>query len=116
MGELGLHELEDVLLERQRVINSMHARQLRVMATIASRFGGEYQSEQVGLWLKWSSNWAADRVSLAAKAVDRLPASLAALERGEIDLYPGCSMPAHRADTDHTQAFPDGPTAPENSE
>ena len=57
------------------------------MAEIAARFGGEYKSEQVGLLLKWSPNWAADRVDLAEKVVDRLPASLAALERGEIDLY-----------------------------
>jgi hypothetical protein len=87
MGELGLHELEDVLLECQHVINSAQAKQLRVMAEIAARFGGEYKSEQVGLLLKWSPNWAADRVDLAEKLVDRLPASLAALERGEIDLY-----------------------------
>ena len=82
-----MHELEDVLLECQRVINSMHAMQLRAMTAIAARDGGEYKSEQVGLLLKWSPNWAADRVCLAEKVVDRLPASLAALERGEIDLY-----------------------------
>jgi hypothetical protein len=29
-------------------------------------------------------------------------------------VFPGCSMSAHRADIDHTIAFPDGPTAPEN--
>jgi hypothetical protein len=61
MGELGLSELEDVLLECQRVINSMHAVQLRDIAAIAARDGGEYKSEQVGLLLKWSPNWAADR-------------------------------------------------------
>jgi hypothetical protein len=54
---------------------------------MAARDGGEYESEQVGLLLKWSPNWAADRVGLAEKVVDRLPASLAALGRGEIDLY-----------------------------
>jgi hypothetical protein len=85
--QLGIHQLEEVLLECQRVINSMHATQLRAMAAIAGRDGGEYKSEQVGLLLKWSPNRAADRVCLAEKVVDRLPASLAALERGEIDLY-----------------------------
>jgi hypothetical protein len=54
---------------------------------MAARDGGEYESEQVGLLLKWSPNWAADRGGLAEKVVDRLPASLAALERGEIGLY-----------------------------
>jgi hypothetical protein len=43
------------------------------MAELAARFGGEYKSEQVGLLLKWSPNWAADRVYLAEKVVDRLP-------------------------------------------
>ena len=86
MGELALYELEQVLLESQREINSLHARQLRAMAAIA-RYGGEYKAEQVGLLLKWPPNWAADRVDLAEQVVDRLPASLAALERGEIDLY-----------------------------
>jgi hypothetical protein len=81
-----MHELEDVLPECQRVINSTHATQLRAMAEIAARDGGEFKSEQVGLLLKWSTNWAADRVHLAEKVVDRLPASLAAPERGEIDL------------------------------
>jgi hypothetical protein len=46
------------------------------MTEIALRYGGECQSEQVGLLLKWSPNWAADRVDLAEKVVDRLPASL----------------------------------------
>jgi hypothetical protein len=38
----------------------MQAMQLRAMAAIAGRDGGEYKSEQVGLLLKWSPNWAAD--------------------------------------------------------
>ena len=49
MGQLGLYELEEILLEQQRRINSLHAGQLRVMAEIAVRFGGEYPAEQVGL-------------------------------------------------------------------
>jgi hypothetical protein len=49
---MGLHELEDVLLKCQRVINSLRATQLPVMAGIASRFGGECKSEQVGLLLR----------------------------------------------------------------
>src|SRR4051794_3345658 len=82
-----IRQLEDALLECQREINSLHARQLRVMAEIAAVHGGRYRAEQVALLLKWSSSWAADQVSLAEQVVDRLPGSLAALERGEIDLY-----------------------------
>jgi len=87
MDEDKIRELEEILLECQRGINSLHARQLRVMAGIAAAYGGKYRSEQVGLLLKWSPHWAADQVALAESVVGRLPASLAALERGEIDLY-----------------------------
>ncbi|MEO6088650.1 MAG: DUF222 domain-containing protein [Umezawaea sp.] len=80
-------QLEDALLECQRDINSLHARQLRIMAEIAATEGGRYRSEQVALLLTWSSNWAANQVALAEGAVGRLSASLAAMERGEIDLY-----------------------------
>ncbi|MEO6085814.1 MAG: DUF222 domain-containing protein, partial [Umezawaea sp.] len=41
----------------------------------------------MALLLTWSSTWAADQVALAEGVVERLPASLEALERGEIDLY-----------------------------
>jgi hypothetical protein len=34
--------------------------------------------------------------------------------RDKTCVFPGCSMSAHRSDIDHTIAFPDGPTAPEN--
>jgi hypothetical protein len=39
--QLGIHQLEEVLLECQRRINSLHATQLRAMAAIAARDGGE---------------------------------------------------------------------------
>lgn len=83
MRDDEIRELEGIVPECQRGINSLHARQLRAIAGIAVVRGGEYRSEQVGLLLKWSPNWAA----LAESVVGRLPASLAALERGEIDLY-----------------------------
>jgi uncharacterized protein DUF222 len=82
-----IRQLEDVLLECQRGINSLHARQLRIMAEIAATDGGRYRAEQVALLLKWTSNWAADQVVFAESVVGRLSGSLAALERGEIDLY-----------------------------
>ena len=87
MQENEIRELEEILLECQRGINSLHARQLRAMAGIAAACGGLYRSEQVGLLLKWSPHWAADQVALAESVARRLPASLAALERGEIDLH-----------------------------
>jgi uncharacterized protein DUF222 len=82
-----IRHLENALLECQRGINSLHARQLRIMAEIAATDGGRYRSEQVALLLRWSSIWAADQVAFAESVVGRLSGSLAALERGEIDLY-----------------------------
>jgi uncharacterized protein DUF222 len=80
-------ELEQIALECQQGINSLHAQLLRAIAGIAARSDGRYRSEQVALLLTWSSNWAADHVALAEGVVEGLPASLAAMERGEIDLY-----------------------------
>jgi uncharacterized protein DUF222 len=82
-----IRQLEDALLECQRGINSLHARQLRIIAEIAATDGSRYRAEQVALLLRWSSIWAADQVAFAESVVGRLSGSLAALERGEIDLY-----------------------------
>ncbi|MEO6086051.1 MAG: DUF222 domain-containing protein [Umezawaea sp.] len=87
MSDSEIIELEEIALECHRGINSLHARLLRAVAGIAARSGGRYRSESVALLLTWSSTWAADQVALAEGVVGRLPASLAALERGEIDLY-----------------------------
>src|SRR3954449_9434461 len=92
MEDNEIRRLEDALLECQRDINSLHARQLRMMVEIAATHGGRYRSEQVALLLKWSSSRAADQVALAEGVVGRLPGSLAALERGEIDLYKVCTV------------------------
>jgi hypothetical protein len=82
MGDNEILELEEIALECHRGINSLHARLLRAIAGIAARSDGRSRSEQVALLLTWSSNWAADHVALAQAAVERLPASLAALQRG----------------------------------
>jgi uncharacterized protein DUF222 len=87
MSDSEILELEQIALECQRGINSLHARLLRAIAGIAARSDSRYRSEQVALLLTWSSRWAADHVVLAEGVVGRLSASLAALERGEIDLY-----------------------------
>src|SRR4051812_5823371 len=87
MSDNEILELEEIALECQRGINSLHARLLRALAGIAARSDGRSRSEQVALLLKWSSNRAADQVALAEGVVGGLSASLAALERGEIDLY-----------------------------
>src|SRR3954467_13428258 len=92
MNDNEILELEEIALECQRSINSLHARLLRAIAGIAARSDGRYRSEQVALLLRWSSSRAADQVALAEGVVGRLPGSLAALERGEIDLYKVCTV------------------------
>ncbi|MEO6088318.1 MAG: DUF222 domain-containing protein, partial [Umezawaea sp.] len=87
MRDNEIRELEQIALECHRGINSLHARLLRAIAGIAARSDGRSRSESVALLLTWSSIWAADQVALAQGVVERLPASLAAMERGEIDLY-----------------------------
>jgi uncharacterized protein DUF222 len=87
MSDNEILELEEIALECQCGINSLHARLLRTIAEIAARSDGRSRSEQVALLLTWSSTHAADQVAFAQSVVGRLSGSLAALERGEIDLY-----------------------------
>jgi uncharacterized protein DUF222 len=87
MSDNEILELEHIALECHRGINSLHARLLRALAGIAARSDGRSRSESVALLLTWSSSWAADQVAFAESVVGRLSGSLAALERGEIDLY-----------------------------
>lgn len=85
--ELGIKELEDVILECQKGINSNHARQLRAMALLARKSQSEFDSDQIALLLRWPPGWASNRLAFASRVVEVLPASLAALEAGTIDLY-----------------------------
>ncbi|MEO6087959.1 MAG: DUF222 domain-containing protein [Umezawaea sp.] len=87
MSDSEILELEEIALECHRGINSLHARLLGALAGIAARSDGRYRSESVALLLTWTPTWAADQVALAEGVVERLPASLAAMGRGEIDLY-----------------------------
>src|SRR4051812_48345737 len=89
MSDSEILELEEIALECQRGINSLHARLLRAIAGIAARSDGRSRSDQVALLLTWSSTHAADQAALAEGVVERLPASLAGMERGEIGLYKG---------------------------
>jgi hypothetical protein len=77
--------VEDLVLDCQRVIDAAHARQLRAIAALSS--GSIFDSQQLALLMRWSDRRAADRLALAARLVDVLPASLDALESGVIDLY-----------------------------
>jgi len=90
--ELGIKELEDVILECQKGISANQARQLRAMALLSRKSGSEFDADQIALLLRWPPGWATNRLALACRMADVLAASLAALEAGAIDLYKAESL------------------------
>src|SRR5215468_4848086 len=88
-GERAL-ELVDACEQR---IGLLHAMQCRALARFAKLRPGEnglglskYVAEEIGLAAKWTARWAGTRLALAYALTDRLPGTLQALERGDVDL------------------------------
>ncbi|TWP50891.1 DUF222 domain-containing protein [Lentzea tibetensis] len=85
MGEVGAL---DSIRECQRGIDYWQARMVRALAEFAqSRRRDEFAADEVAAWMKWTSGWAASQLALAEDLVTRLPETVDALQRGEIDLY-----------------------------
>src|SRR5882757_7255710 len=81
----------DLLIAYERQIAWLAAAQQRVLAELdgsALNWNGkqriDYTQEQVGAALRLSPGHAADRLAVGRTLVDRLPATLALLDRGEI--------------------------------
>jgi hypothetical protein len=81
----------DLLVALERQVAWLHAAQQRVLTaidgTMPDRNGAglvDFTQEQVGAALRLSPGIAADRLAVARTLVDRLPATVAMLERGEI--------------------------------
>jgi hypothetical protein len=81
----------DLLVALERQIAWLTARQQRVLASLDGRaldWAGkesiDYTREQVGAALRLSPGHAADRLAVGRTLVDRLPATLGMLDRGEI--------------------------------
>lgn len=81
----------DLLVGLERQLSWLAAAQQRVIAALAGRaldWSGtesvDYTREQVGAALRLSPGHAADRLAIARALVDRLPATLNMLERGEL--------------------------------
>src|SRR5262249_57942150 len=71
----------------------LHAMQCRALAWFAKlrpdengRGMSKYVAEEIGLAAKWTARWAGSRLALAFALADRLPGTLEALERGDVDL------------------------------
>lgn len=75
----------------ERQVAALAARQAAAMAALARARAGtelaEFAPDEVALALSLSTNQARDRMAVAETLVRRLPATLAALGRGELDYY-----------------------------
>src|SRR6266511_2746466 len=88
----GYTEL-DLLAACEQQVGYLHAMQFRALARFAAvrpsdrgdRFS-EFAPDEVALALGWTRAVAGMRLALALTLTDRLPATLTALERGEVDL------------------------------
>ncbi len=92
MWARGERELELVDACEQRIA-LLHAMQCRALARFAGvrpdengRGVSKYVAEEIGLAAKWTARWAGSRLALAFALTGRLPGTLAALERGDVDL------------------------------
>ncbi|HSV65963.1 MAG TPA: DUF222 domain-containing protein [Mycobacteriales bacterium] len=81
----AIHDLERV----SAVVEAWKARLYTRFAEVRVKEGplAEFPAEEIALELGITSNAAGNRLYLAESLVERLPGTLAALERGEIDLY-----------------------------
>jgi hypothetical protein len=92
MWDQGEKEL-DLLQACEQQIAFLHAVEARVL----SRFAGlrpsergeglsKYAADEIGLAAKWTTRYASSRLELAYALTERLPGTLKALERGDLDI------------------------------
>src|SRR6266511_1593836 len=88
----GYTEL-DLLAACEQQVGFLHAMQFRALARFAAlrpsdkgNLFSDFAPDEVALALGWTRAVAGTRLALALTLTDRLPATLAALERGEVDL------------------------------
>jgi hypothetical protein len=94
LANLPLNELDDEhTLQTLEALARLHARadacQARALAHFAAQRpgpDGEFAPEEVALALNWTCATAITRMSDAMALVERLPATLAALAAGQIDM------------------------------
>jgi len=83
----------DLLVALERQIAWLHAAQQRVLTSVAGPSDADrWAREDVSCALRLSSVTAADRLAVADALTHRLPATLAALERGEIGYLHAMSL------------------------
>jgi hypothetical protein len=86
IDELADIELIELLQHTERLRAQADALQVRVMARLSHlRSDGRYVGDEVAAALDWASPTASNKVQTAVNLVERLPETVAALERGEVD-------------------------------
>jgi hypothetical protein len=93
IGELADIELIELLQHTERLRARVDALQVRVMARLSRlRSDGRYVGDEVAAALDWASPTASNKVQTAVNLVSRLPETVTALERGEVDFSKACAI------------------------
>src|SRR5690349_25153795 len=81
-------EVLDALDYHHRQIAYHQAQSLRVLADYAIACEGkEFFDAEIAAAMRWTSRWTTDQITLALDLASKLPQTLNALEKGEIDLF-----------------------------
>ncbi|TWP47047.1 DUF222 domain-containing protein [Lentzea tibetensis] len=89
----------DTIQHCQKQIDYWQAQQVRALGEYAElTWQDEFASSEIAAMMHWTRNWTEDRLGVSRDLVTRLPATVDALEKGDIDLY--------KAQIIHTQILP----------
>ena len=81
-------EVFDALAYHQKQVAYHQAQAIRVLADYAVACeGDEFFDAEIAAAMHWTSRWTSDQVHMALELASKLPQTLDALEKGEIDLY-----------------------------
>jgi uncharacterized protein DUF222 len=88
IGGMEAVEVLDALDYHHKQIAYHQAQSLRVLADYAIACEGEeFFDAEIAAAMRWTSRWTTDQITLALDLASRLPQTLNALEKGEIDFY-----------------------------
>ena len=81
-------EVLDALAYHEKQVAYHQAQGLRILADYAIACEGEeFFDAEIAAAMCWTSRWTTDQIALALDLASKLPRTLTALEKGEIDLY-----------------------------
>ena len=81
-------EFLDALSYHDKQISYHQAQLMRTLADYAIACEGEeFFDAEIAAAMRWTSRWTSDQVAMALDLASKLPATLDALEKGEIDFY-----------------------------